>query len=115
MQAMLLQQVHLGIGASGYEPVTHGKVDTARCAEEERALESRLLCLCPAHVWPQASYRCACPRPILVGRHHQQQVQQLHDALTAAITDMVQRWWTDGKARFPERMPLERREEELLR
>jgi hypothetical protein len=34
--------------------------------------------------------------------------------LTLAITDVVQRWWTDDTARFPQRMPLPKEEEKLL-
>jgi hypothetical protein len=39
----------------------------------------------------------------------------LHEALTAGITDIVERWWTDPEARFPERMPLEKQEKDLLK
>ncbi|KZL80922.1 hypothetical protein CI238_06647 [Colletotrichum incanum] len=42
-------------------------------------------------------------------------MQDLHNALTIAVIDIVQRWWTDEDARFPERMPLEPKEEELLK
>lgn len=32
----------------------------------------------------------------------------------AAINDIVPRWWRDKEAKFSERMPLEKDEEELL-
>ncbi|KGO76100.1 hypothetical protein PITC_006430 [Penicillium italicum] len=36
-------------------------------------------------------------------------------ALRLAIEDIIQRWWTDEEAQFPQRMPLEPGEEDLLR
>ena len=45
----------------------------------------------------------------------EQQMQDIHEALTIAIVDIVQRWWTDTDARFPERMPLEKKEEDILK
>jgi hypothetical protein len=90
-------------------------MDVAAFAREEAQLQESVLKLCPANLWHNGSYASGCPRPVLVGEHHQQQMQDLHEALTAAITDIVQRWWSDTEARFPERMPLEAREEELLR
>lgn len=71
--------------------------------------------MCPAYLWPKGSYRAGCPRPILIGKNHQQQLESLHEALTIAITDIVGRWWTDRDAQFQERMPLEKEEEDLLR
>ncbi|KAK2591280.1 hypothetical protein QQS21_011032 [Conoideocrella luteorostrata] len=49
-----------------------------------------------------------------MGEQHQQQLAELHEALTIAVTDIVRRWWTDNTARYPERMPLDSQEEELL-
>lgn len=76
--------------------------------------ESCLLKLCRAETWHKGSYTHGCPRPILITKHHQRQLEELHEALTLAITDIVQRWWTDDTARFPQRMPLPTQEEELL-
>ncbi|KMU86017.1 hypothetical protein CIHG_03548 [Coccidioides immitis H538.4] len=47
--------------------------------------------------------------------NHYQNIQALHEALVLAITNIVERWWTDSVAKFPERMPLEPQEEDLLR
>ncbi|KAH7178209.1 hypothetical protein DER46DRAFT_621896 [Fusarium sp. MPI-SDFR-AT-0072] len=80
----------------------------------QQNFDEKLLNLCPANLWPKASYTTGCPRPVLVGRLHQQQLKDIHEALTAAITDVVQRWWSDRDAQFPERMPLEAKEKELL-
>lgn len=46
---------------------------------------------------------------------HQEQGRKLHEALGLAIEDIIERWWTDEEARFPQRMPLEPQEEDLLR
>ncbi|EEU35999.1 uncharacterized protein NECHADRAFT_49776 [Fusarium vanettenii 77-13-4] len=115
MHTQQLTQIHFGPKPHDYEPVTQNKVETSAYALEEAKLQDTLLKLCPANLWHNGSYSSGCPRPILVGKHHQQQMQDLHEALTIAITDIVQRWWTDRDARFPERMPLEKEEEEILR
>ncbi|RSL83203.1 hypothetical protein CEP51_004630 [Fusarium floridanum] len=115
MHTQQLTQIHLGPKPQDYEPVSQNKVETSAYSLEEAKLQDNLLKLCPANLWPHGSYTSGCPRPILVGKHHQQQMQDLHEALTIAITDIVQRWWTDRDARFPERMPLEKEEEEILR
>ncbi|KAF7557975.1 hypothetical protein G7Z17_g267 [Cylindrodendrum hubeiense] len=109
-----LQQIHIGLNHPSYEPVAHYETKNTTYALEHDKLEASLLGRCPAHLWPHDSYNTACPRPILINKHHQQQLDELQEALNAAIVDIVQRWWSDRYARFPERMPLEKREEELL-
>ncbi|KAF1919049.1 hypothetical protein BDU57DRAFT_490977 [Ampelomyces quisqualis] len=83
--------------------------------EEDANFHRSLLSLCTATLWPHDSYAAGCPRPILVQRHHHQQLEILHEALSTALTDIVQRWWTDKDARFPDRMPLLNKEEDLLK
>ena len=109
-----LQQVHLGIGADGYEFVSQHQANPDLYLQEHTRLQRSLLQKCPAHLWHKGSYGTACPRPILVSSHHQRQFEELHEALTTAIVDIVQRWWTDSDARCYERMPLKRAEEDLL-
>ncbi|WEW61322.1 hypothetical protein PRK78_006812 [Emydomyces testavorans] len=89
--------------------------DSSTRAEENLRLESHLLRLYPRESWPKECYRAACPHPILLHPQHHQSLQALHEALTLAVTNIVERWWTDTAARFPERMPLEPHEEDLLR
>ncbi|KAI6777649.1 uncharacterized protein J7T54_003818, partial [Emericellopsis cladophorae] len=121
-----LQQVHLVKQAPGYQLVDPSTsnllpgIDGIATAadlyrQEHEALEDNLLAACAAHLWHKGSYRAVCPRPILIRKHHQRQLEALHEALTAAIIDIVQRWWTDEEARLPERMPLEPEEEEHLK
>ncbi|KPM41729.1 hypothetical protein AK830_g4830 [Neonectria ditissima] len=112
--AAQMEQIHIGRGHHGYEAVLQQKTEGIIYAQEHEKIQATLLAKCPAHLWHNDSYRAACPRPILIDTCHQQQLEELHEALTAAITDIVQRWWTDRDARFPERMPLEREEEKLL-
>lgn len=115
MQAEQLTQIHIGEGRGEIRSISQLSFDVAHFSTEESRFQERLLKLCPANLWHKGSYTAGCPRPVLVGRHHQQQLKNLHEALTAAITDVVQRWWSDRDAKFPERMPLEAKEEELLR
>ncbi|KAM0081490.1 hypothetical protein ACKRZS_006343 [Fusarium odoratissimum] len=114
MQTEQLTQVHLGDDHGETRPISQQNFDVASFSSEEARFQEKLLNLCPANLWPKASYTTGCPRPVLVGQYHQQQLKDLHEALTAAITDVVQRWCSDKDARFPERMPLEDKEEELL-
>lgn len=108
-------QLQLGTGSYNYESITSQKTSTVDLDQEDAKLHEELTKLCPADVWPKGSYAAGCPRPILVSKYHQQQMGYLHAALKIAIIDIVQRWWTDDEACFPDRMPLEEKEEELLK
>ncbi len=80
-----LQQIHLGIGTDGDEPVAQYKTESDLYSQEHAKLQADLLRRCPAHLWYKGSYGAACPRPILINKHHQQQLEELHEALTAVI------------------------------
>ncbi|KAI0150530.1 hypothetical protein GGR57DRAFT_504190 [Xylariaceae sp. FL1272] len=84
-------------------------------ATQQNTLQASLLRLCPAHIWYHELYSKSCPRPILVANHHNAQLEKLQEALTMAIADIVPRWFTDGDACFPKRMPLKPEEEDHLR
>ncbi|KFA72015.1 hypothetical protein S40288_07661 [Stachybotrys chartarum IBT 40288] len=109
MEISKLRQVHFGTGPLGSD------ISPDLLAHQHKKLQKDLLSLCPAHLWHHASYDAGCPRPILIGKHHQVQLQNLHEALTIAVADIVERWWTDEDAQFPKRMPLEAAEEDLLK
>ncbi|KAI1455547.1 hypothetical protein F4805DRAFT_435909 [Annulohypoxylon moriforme] len=109
-----LQQIHFGVRPRGYESVAHHKAHPGTYVRENDDYQASLLSLCPLNLWPRGSYRLLCPRPILVDKHHQQQLSRLHEALAIAITDIVGRWWTDKEAGFPKRMPLKKEEEDHL-
>lgn len=49
-----------------------------------------------------------------VHRQHLQHTQDLHVALDKAVTDIVERWYSDDKGGFPKRMPLRANEEKFL-
>ncbi|KAJ5644203.1 uncharacterized protein N7484_006710 [Penicillium longicatenatum] len=65
--------------------------------------------------WPAGSLNASCPHPVLITQRHHDELSNLHFALNLALEDIIQRWWTDEEAQFPQRMPLEPEEEELLR
>ncbi|THC88398.1 hypothetical protein EYZ11_012158 [Aspergillus tanneri] len=113
-QPSRLEQIHVSLEEDGYEPVATCKAERAAYIENQERLQSSLLQLCPADLWPKNAYAACCPQPVLVTSWHQQQLAELHTALVLSITDIVNRWWTDPVARFPERMPLESKEEDLL-
>ncbi|CAG8242182.1 unnamed protein product [Penicillium salamii] len=68
----------------------------------------------PRETWVGDAHQKSTPYPILGSEVHQIQLQDLSEALVIAITDIVERWWVDTSARFPERMPIEPMEERLL-
>lgn len=110
-----MRQVHLGLGPAGYEDVIKDtSTELAIFVREHEAHEEILLAKCPPTIWPHESYHSGCPRPILMTKEHCRQLADLHEALMAAINDIVPRWWRDKEAKFAERMPLEKDEEELL-
>lgn len=111
----LLQQIRVRTKSDLHQLVAEYDAKKSVYAEEEVRFQASLLRRCPVELWPGGANKTACPRPILISREHQKQLEELHEALTAGITDIVERWWTDQEARFPERMPLEKGEEDLLR
>ncbi|GFF23885.1 hypothetical protein IFM61606_08972 [Aspergillus udagawae] len=66
------------------------------------------------HVLPY-SLKYMCPHPVVVSNRFMASLKEFHAALSAALTNIVQRWVVDEKAALPSRMPLERHEEDLLR
>ena len=55
------------------------------------------------------------PWPLKLSTQFPEDIRKFHEALDLAITNVVDRWWTDKDADLPSRMPLEPREEELLK
>lgn len=115
MSTQQLTQIRISTRSREYGPAVGQSIDSEAYSRAEADFHGKLLRLCPESLWYHGSYASGCPRPILVSEHHQQQMQDLHKALTIAIIDIVTRWWSDDEARFPERMPLDAEEEELLK
>ncbi|KAI0390015.1 hypothetical protein F5Y17DRAFT_446583 [Xylariaceae sp. FL0594] len=109
-----LRQIRVGTEQLPAASAVDGLRTEEAHAQEQSRYQDILLSKCPAHLWSKASYRAASPYPILVTKQHLQQVESLSQALTLALTDIVKRWCNDKEARFSERMPLKREEEELL-
>lgn len=68
----------------------------------------------PRETWVGDAHQKSSPYPILGNVAHQRQLADLSEALVLAVTDIVQRWWSDVDARFPERMPIDPVEEKVL-
>ncbi|KAF7958169.1 hypothetical protein EAE96_003730 [Botrytis aclada] len=112
--SQFFQQVRIRPEVGSHQFVQECDIEESAHIQEQEKFEDSLLQRCPAHLWPGNCYQKACPRPILINNKHQKQLEDLHEALVLAITDIVERWWTDQDAHFPARMPLEPREEHLL-
>lgn len=108
-----MQQVSLGLSLEAGELVTAAKAGEKTQVADLNAMQSSLLSSSPT--WSYDTYRQGCTYPMVVPRSHLYSLEVLHTLLTSAITNTVERWWTDKEARFPERMPLERHEENILR
>lgn len=110
-----LTQIHINPSSNEYELVSESKIDTEAYAKEEQVYQEALIRDCPSQLWSNETYTTGCPRPILVSSAHERQMHDLHEALTIAISDIVDRWWSDEDARLWERMPLNEDEEALLK
>lgn len=109
-----LQQICISKSGPG-KTVEARNADPSLRGKEKLLLESNLLDQYSEKSWPKQVHRAVCPQPILWHSPHEKQVQVLHEALVLVITNIAERWRVDDEARFPERMPLEPYEEELLR
>lgn len=65
--------------------------------------------------WPQQLDTVASPLPVLIPRHLEEHIEKLGDCLVRAVTNIVERWWSDEKARLWERMPILDHQEAVLR
>lgn len=110
-----LQQVHIPLSGGRYQPINSLDSRNAAYDLNREAIQESLLRFCSDKSWNNSSRSAFIPRPILVSSEHQRQWKELNNALVSAISDIVERWWTDSVSRFPERMPLEPVEEDLLR
>lgn len=98
--------------AVGFESVSK-KLDTDLLNNARGTYKTRLEKCSSA--WPAGSVNAGSPHPVLITQRHHEELQELHRALNLAIEDIIERWWTDEQAQFPQRMPLEPQEEDLLR
>lgn len=69
----------------------------------------------PRETWAGDAHKKSVPYPVLGTEKHQLQLSELSEALVLAITDIVERWWSDTDSRFPDRVPVEPVEEKLLK
>lgn len=91
------------------------EIDRINTVDYEESLErfrQRLSKPCP--VWPHNAHRAASPFPLLISRELHDHQQKFSNILIRAVTSIIERWWTDTSARFPERMPLLPNQETLL-
>ena len=99
--------------AVDYSPVSSEGLDVNLLNQSRRNYISKLS-ECSSS-WPAGDLEASCPFPVLITQRHDDDMRNLHLALKLAIEDIIERWWTDDKAQFPLRMPLEQEEEDLLR
>lgn len=59
--------------------------------------------------------RFLSPFNICMSKPFATHVKEVHELLEKGLIDIVQRWFSDEKAAFPTRMPLEKHEEDVLR
>lgn len=109
-----MRQICLNESIGGGRLVFPTEADTRIRTQEKRMAESSLENSCARRSWPKASHLAFSPHPMVITERHNASVQAVHEALVLAITNIVERWWTDGDAKFPQRMPLEPQEETLL-
>ncbi|KAJ7824264.1 hypothetical protein B0H14DRAFT_3088793 [Mycena olivaceomarginata] len=112
--AQRLQQIILSQSSSAGRLTHPSEANISLRRKEKIRLEASLEASCRRSTWPKDSHLACSPHPILIDPQHDAAVRAIHEALVLAITSIVERWWTDSKANFPQRMPLEPQEEALL-
>ncbi|KAF7349305.1 Circularly permuted ATP-grasp type 2 [Mycena sanguinolenta] len=110
-----LRQISLSQSKSGSQLTHPGETDSSLRTQEKLRLQASLETSCRRSTWPKDSHLACSPHPILITSQHDAAVRAIHEALVLAIASIVERWWTDSAADFPQRMPLEPGEEALLR
>jgi hypothetical protein len=101
---------------AGEQHVSPQDSDAATRQALINTLQSNMLKCSPPETWGAGDiYQTCSPHPVLVTSAHKKQLESLSEALSTAIVDIVNRWWRDADARFPERMPIAPFEEDLLR
>ncbi|KAF7363696.1 Circularly permuted ATP-grasp type 2 [Mycena sanguinolenta] len=111
----LLRQISLSQSKSNSQLTHPSETDSCLRKHEKLRLEASLEASCQRSAWPKGSHLSCSPHPILITSQHDTAMRAIHEALTLAIASIVERWWTDTEADFPQRMPLEPGEEALLR
>ncbi|KAJ7343928.1 hypothetical protein DFH08DRAFT_871481 [Mycena albidolilacea] len=112
--AQRLQQIILSQSSSVGRLTHPSEANISLRRKEKIPLEASLKASCRRSTWPKDSHLACTPHPILIDPQHDAAVRAIHEALVLAITSIVERWWTDTKANFSHRMPLEPQEEALL-
>lgn len=101
---------------AGEQHVSPQDSDAATRQALVNTLRSNMLKCSPPETWGAGDiYETCSPHPVLITPAHKKQLESLSGALATAIFDIVDRWWSDAESRFPERMPVEPFEEDLLR
>src|SRR3954465_647437 len=89
-----LRQIPVWPGPGCGHVVTDFHAEKRFYIHEQEKYENFLLQRCPPNLWPGEAHKTTCPRPILIHeayQQHLQHLQDLHEALIAAITDVVER------------------------
>lgn len=103
--------VSLSLERKAVTPAT--SASTTRFNREHETLTSDILSRSRLP-WASGFPQRLAPFQICIDRPFADRVHDIHKLLRKALVDIVERWYSDTKAKFPSRMPLESHEEELL-
>jgi len=107
-----LKQISL-VGNDLAEPYLDTFFRQEKYEEEVKAFRQKLRQSC--RQWPHGFDIAANPYPIIIPESLTDHLDRLGDILCRATTNIVERWWKDPSANFPERMPLSPQQERILR
>ncbi|KAJ9489477.1 hypothetical protein VN97_g3799 [Penicillium thymicola] len=111
---MRIQQISLAAAISAKDPVSPQQIDQATRAQERKTFQASLESSAQTEHSSLVSLYSFSPHPLLLSHQQLLQLKQFNVALSIAITNIVERWWTDEEAGFPLRMPLDPHEDSLL-
>ena len=109
-----IQQISLAAAISAKGPISPQQIDQATRAQERKTYQASLESSAQTERSSLVSSYSFSPHPLLLSQQQLLQLKQFNEALSIAITNIVERWWTDKQAGLPLRMPLGPREDSLL-
>lgn len=114
-EAPSIQQISLSLSAERNAIAPATCANNSRLERDLKAVRDHVEPLFADAEAPISFTQRMSPFNICITRQFARTLESVHRLLDRALVDIVERWFSDTKADFPSRMPLEPHEEEVLR
>lgn len=108
-----IQQISLALTSEAGIVIPAGSASEEQRKEHLALIRQAALDVHPD--WPIDIHLRQCHSIIYVPPSHVETVEKLQNALSKALTSIVDRWWSDKDADFPNQMPVNQHEEDVLK